>query len=176
MLLRALRLLHEEGFSFRLILTGGGTEKIASNVSQAIPELEDARVAFFEATESFRHRIEIHGLIPTGLVEDYYRLADIVVLPTLYEGFGFPLAEAVARGKRVLCSDIPAFREQIAIYNFEKAISLVSESTPRAWANAIRNSVHAPPTTPHTMGNPFLLRPPNMDDGSEDYAQTLSAA
>jgi glycosyltransferase involved in cell wall biosynthesis len=40
-----------------------------------------------------------------------YRHATAVVQPSLYEGFGLPLAEALAAGGRVLCSDIPAFRE-----------------------------------------------------------------
>jgi glycosyltransferase involved in cell wall biosynthesis len=32
-------------------------------------------------------------------------------MPSLYEGFGFTLLEAMARGCPVLASDIPAFRE-----------------------------------------------------------------
>jgi glycosyltransferase involved in cell wall biosynthesis len=38
------------------------------------------------------------------------------VLPSKFEGFGFPLVEAMSLRKPSLCSDIPAFREIIARY------------------------------------------------------------
>ncbi len=37
--------------------------------------------------------------------------AHAFLLPSLYEGYGFPLAEAISLGKPVLCSDIPAYSE-----------------------------------------------------------------
>ena len=40
-----------------------------------------------------------------------YALADCLVLPTLHEGFGLPVLEAMARSLPVACSDIPALRE-----------------------------------------------------------------
>ena len=40
-----------------------------------------------------------------------YDRTKLFVYPSLYEGFGMPLIEAIARGCRVLCSDIPVFRE-----------------------------------------------------------------
>jgi glycosyltransferase involved in cell wall biosynthesis len=57
-----------------------------------------------------------------GLVEECNRLADAdigpvlaharaLLLPSLAEGFGLPLAEALASGVPVICSDIPVFRE-----------------------------------------------------------------
>jgi glycosyltransferase involved in cell wall biosynthesis len=44
-------------------------------------------------------------------VDSLYRSAIALVMPSLYEGFGFTLLEAMARGCPVLASDIPAFRE-----------------------------------------------------------------
>jgi glycosyltransferase involved in cell wall biosynthesis len=32
-------------------------------------------------------------------------------MPSLYEGFGLPVIEAMAAGRPVLCSDVPALRE-----------------------------------------------------------------
>jgi glycosyltransferase involved in cell wall biosynthesis len=40
-----------------------------------------------------------------------YTNCDAVLQPSLYEGFGLPIIEALAHGKRVICSDIPIFRE-----------------------------------------------------------------
>lgn len=40
-----------------------------------------------------------------------YRGAQALVQPSLHEGFGLPLIEAMALGTPVICSDIPVFRE-----------------------------------------------------------------
>jgi glycosyltransferase involved in cell wall biosynthesis len=40
-----------------------------------------------------------------------YAKCEAVVCPSLVEGFGLPIAEALLAGCRVVCSDIPAFRE-----------------------------------------------------------------
>ena len=40
-----------------------------------------------------------------------YDQSKIFVYPSLYEGFGMPLIEAMSRGCKVLCSDIEIFRE-----------------------------------------------------------------
>lgn len=51
------------------------------------------------------------GYTPAELLPALYRQAAALVLPSLDEGFGFPVLEALASGTPVLCSDIPAFRE-----------------------------------------------------------------
>lgn len=40
-----------------------------------------------------------------------YRSSRLFVYPSVYEGFGIPLIEALALGTPVICSDIPVFRE-----------------------------------------------------------------
>jgi len=40
-----------------------------------------------------------------------YQEADLVVLPSQYEGFGLPVVEAMACGTPMLCSDIPVLKE-----------------------------------------------------------------
>jgi glycosyltransferase involved in cell wall biosynthesis len=40
-----------------------------------------------------------------------YRQSTLVVFPTLFEGFGLPVLEAMARGCPVACSDIPVLHE-----------------------------------------------------------------
>ncbi len=58
----------------------------------------------------------IHQIVDateTELVE-WYQSADFCLMPSLYEGFGYPLIEAAACGRPVICSDIEVFREVTA--------------------------------------------------------------
>ena len=42
---------------------------------------------------------------------DIYDRTKLFVYPSLYEGFGMPLIEAISRNCKIICSDIPVFRE-----------------------------------------------------------------
>jgi len=50
------------------------------------------------------------GLTDTDL-GNLYRSACALVLPSLYEGFGLPIIEAMSQRLPVICSDLPVFRE-----------------------------------------------------------------
>jgi glycosyltransferase involved in cell wall biosynthesis len=55
----------------------------------------------------------VHFLGPVGLEDVFplYRSADVVLFTSVVESFGLPVLEALALGKRVVASDIAAFRE-----------------------------------------------------------------
>jgi glycosyltransferase involved in cell wall biosynthesis len=56
---------------------------------------------------------EIHfpGFIPGTDLPGWYRAAEALVYPSLFEGFGLPVAEAMACGTPVICSDTPSLLE-----------------------------------------------------------------
>jgi glycosyltransferase involved in cell wall biosynthesis len=54
------------------------------------------------------------GRLTSEQLEDLYAQAACLVLPSLHEGFGLPVLEAMARALPVTCSDIPALREVAA--------------------------------------------------------------
>lgn len=58
----------------------------------------------------------ISGVLMLGAVSDedllgLYQRAAGLVLPSLYEGFGLPIIEAISQQLPIVCSDIPVFRE-----------------------------------------------------------------
>lgn len=51
------------------------------------------------------------GFVPDDLMPCLYTGADVFVYPSIYEGFGIPVIEALACGTTVIASDIPEIRE-----------------------------------------------------------------
>ena len=56
-------------------------------------------------------RVRHLGYLDETDLPDFYKAADVIAFPSLLEGFGLPLAEAMAAGTPVVASDIPIFRE-----------------------------------------------------------------
>lgn len=57
---------------------------------------------FLDALGSMRSRAHIAGYVPDADLPTYFAAADAFVLPTLLEGFGLPLVEAMAAGLPVV--------------------------------------------------------------------------
>lgn len=55
--------------------------------------------------------VDVVGYLPERQLAELYRRASMVVQPSLYEGFGLPVLEAMACGTPVACADIRVFRE-----------------------------------------------------------------
>ena len=66
--------------------------------------------------EATRKRIEFLGRLDERAVQTYYAAADVVVYPTLCEGFGRLCLEAMRMGAPLACSDIPVLHEVAGAY------------------------------------------------------------
>jgi glycosyltransferase involved in cell wall biosynthesis len=67
----------------------------------------------FEAVRALRceDAITFTGYVPTADLPGLYSAADLFAFPSLYEGFGLPVVEAMASGTPVLISPAPALVE-----------------------------------------------------------------
>ena len=93
-LAQAFRTLHAEGLPHRLVIAG-----IDSGESAAI------RAAAGGAP------VELPGYVPDSRLDALMRGADLLVHPSLYEGFGLVLVEAMARGVPLAVADATALPE-----------------------------------------------------------------
>lgn len=112
----------------QLILAGGKGWK--SDETQRV--LDSA----IRAGKSIRHI----GYIDSNDRPALYQAASLFVMPSLYEGFGIPILEAMASGCPVIASDIPVLREtggDAAIY--------VDTTDVTALSAAITNSLQSHP-------------------------------
>lgn len=91
-------------------------------------------VDMLERSRRLRGLVEEHGGLTDAGVGALLRHARALLLPSFAEGFGMPLAEALASGVPVICSDIPAFREVgRAVPEYLDPLDLY------AWTDAVRD-------------------------------------
>lgn len=90
--------LFEDKEKYRLLLVGKAFEKY--NV------LEDK-----EKELNIKDYVIHTGIVTQTELVDLYNLADLFVFPSLYEGFGLPVLEALACGTKVACSNASSLPE-----------------------------------------------------------------
>ena len=120
-LVRAMKILREAGeLSLQLLVAGAKGSKI-SNFLNAVQSLG--------LTDK---DIRLLGFVPDEDLPMLYSGSSLFVLPSLYEGFGLPLAEAMACGVPVIASNSSSIPEVVG-----GAGLLVPPTQPEAFAEAI---------------------------------------
>jgi glycosyltransferase involved in cell wall biosynthesis len=66
-----------------------------------------------DANRGLRDRITLAGAVVPATLEKHYASADIFVLPSLFEGYGMVLAEAMSRGLPIICTTGGAAAETV---------------------------------------------------------------
>jgi glycosyltransferase involved in cell wall biosynthesis len=84
-------------------------------------------------------RIHLLGAVTDEQLVELYRGADCLVFPSLYEGFGFPVLEAMACGTPVVCADRTSLPEVAG-----EAAVLVDPDDTAAFAAALAEVLSSP--------------------------------
>lgn len=122
-LVRAFGMLAEPGI--RLLLAGSdGSDRpaIDAAVASLPPEVRD--------------RVVLAGSVTSGVRRALLARAALLVYPSLYEGFGFPMLEAMSLGVPVVASDVASLREVAA-----DAAVLVEPTEAMGFATAIERTL-----------------------------------
>jgi glycosyltransferase involved in cell wall biosynthesis len=130
-LLRAISHLRSKGKwgTRQLVLAGSQSEgmKGVHEVYDTIRELE------------LGSSVVLTGYVPNDQVPGLYAHASALVMPSLYEGFGFPVLESMAVGTPVIASNSSSLPEVA-----EDAAILVPPQDVEAWAKAIEDVIESP--------------------------------
>jgi glycosyltransferase involved in cell wall biosynthesis len=111
------------------------------------PALEGALRFLHDHASLLDQRVEVIGEVDLPVVDTLYEDTRSLVLPSKYEGFGFPLAEAIKRRMPVICSDIPAFREHLAALDQPDNVHIVPPIDPVSLAAAMEHFLNCGPDT-----------------------------
>jgi glycosyltransferase involved in cell wall biosynthesis len=104
----------------RLRLIGSGTAEFERLLRERISQ------------SASRDRIEIHSHLGPGETLDLISRATALVFPSLAEGFGLPIVEALALGTPVVASDLPEIRSWAA-----DAVAYAPTTIPAGWVEPI---------------------------------------
>lgn len=83
--------------NFKLIVVGDGPYK-----EKLLDEVKENKL---------EKSIEVLGSVPNKEIIDYYKIADILILPSMEEGFPVTLLESMAMGVPYVATDVGAVRE-----------------------------------------------------------------
>lgn len=109
-----------------LVCTGGMDSDSSGALMQHVADLDLA------------DQIRFLGYVDEDEIRPLYRLAQALVLPTLFESDSFPIFEAWAEGLPVACSNVTSLPEQVG------DAALVFEPDPRAIAEAVGRMIEEP--------------------------------
>lgn len=74
-------------------------------------DIEEELVVVGKSEMRKRKRVHFKGYVDSGELNSLYEQAQALVFPSLYEGFGFPVLEAMSKGCPVVTSSSGALRE-----------------------------------------------------------------
>jgi glycosyltransferase involved in cell wall biosynthesis len=127
---------------------------------------ETAAIRSLIGQRSLEASVRLIDGVTDGELRWLYENCEFLMVPSSMEGFGLPIVEGLVCGSRVVCSDIPAFREigGEACHYFD----LHAESDSSAMVEAICNAL-AGPARPAKRLERFLL-----ETSAREYAALYS--
>ena len=126
--LRALEQLSQKGIRFELKLVKGTGKLIDPRISDFLRSAPDA----------VKSQIDILSFVSDRELRGLYEWSTVVVVPSIAEGFGLPVVEALERGKNVIASDATSLSELAQYFD----VKLAPPHNPSTWATLLHDSLH----------------------------------
>lgn len=136
-LFEAVSILASRGLEFRIVLTSRSISRLDDGKIKTAHEIK-MQQWIDEHSPLLDSHIDLKGQVSWDELEELYNNCRAVILPSLYEGFGLPLIEALERNVPVVCSGIGPFQEQINRYQMHDRVVVVDPINPEQLASAMQ--------------------------------------
>jgi glycosyltransferase involved in cell wall biosynthesis len=136
-LFEAVSILASKGLGFRIVLTSGSISRLNDGDIKTANEYK-MQQWIDEHSPLLDSHIDLKGQVSWEELEYLYNSCQAVILPSVYEGFGLPLIEALERNVQVVCSGIDPFQEQINRYLMHDRVIVVDPINPEQLALAMQ--------------------------------------
>lgn len=123
-LLRALRLLLDQGHFDGELVMSGIAEKAQGNIDALVAEL------------GLKDRVRVLGYLEYRELPVLYSLARMLAFPSLFEGFGLPLVEAMGCGCPIACSNttsLPEVAGEAAVFFDPRDVQQMAQVIGELW-------------------------------------------
>ncbi|HEY1578313.1 MAG TPA: glycosyltransferase family 1 protein [Terracidiphilus sp.] len=147
--------------AFKSLLLNGAVESNMHFVLIGRSGPETTRIEKFIHASGISKNVVLVSGISDAEMNWCYRSCELLVAPSIVEGFGLPVAEGLTAGCRIVCSDIPAFRE---IGGSTCRFVQLATNAERDFADAVIEAlgkrrplpVQLPHLSPATVGEQYL--------------------
>ena len=134
------------GFAPRLVVTGPPGPHNPANAAylarlQALRDAAGGHDTVIFLYEQYCDANRLPRPVSDAMLADLFRLADALLFPSAYEGFGIPIIEAGLAGIPIFCSDIAPFREIAS----DAALRFGLDEPPTTIAARIASTLRADP-------------------------------
>lgn len=97
--------------TFKRLLSQGAIRPDTRLVLIGMPGPETGRIESYIRTYGLNQCVVLANGLSDAEMNWCYRNCELLLAPSIVEGFGLPIVEGRLAGSRIVCSDIPAFRE-----------------------------------------------------------------
>jgi glycosyltransferase involved in cell wall biosynthesis len=140
------------------LLRSGQIDALAKLVIVGIGGPETRNINRLIGASGLGQRIHLLEGLSEQELQWCYQNCEVLVAPSIVEGFGLPIAEGLLAGCRIVCSDIPAHREVGGAYcRFVKLEQDAVEAVAAAIAAAVSEPKNPPIPLPQLSG-PVLAK------------------
>lgn len=143
----------EKKHHFKVVFIGKETDKIMQvdiNLSQQ-NSTQEYQTYIAQLQNIYRENQDIIDQHFIGLgycsdqaLEEWYQKGDCLIFPSLYEGFGLAISEAIVRGIPVIASDLSVFKEQVKLYQCPDRVSFFERQNEEDLAKKMRSFMDNP--------------------------------
>jgi glycosyltransferase involved in cell wall biosynthesis len=147
---------------FNRLLSTGSIDSTSRLLIVGMSGPETGRIYRHIREASLTQRVELVSGISDEEMQWCYRHCELLLAPSIVEGFGLPVAEGLLAGCRVICSDIPPFREVGGDQCRYVPLGPIAEMEfARAACDALREHRRSPQTlsqlSTHVIGEKYML-------------------